>query len=274
MSPNFQDLFRDHKPVIAALHLPPFPGSRHPHARNIQEIEHYAIENAGVFAAGGVDALFLQEQGAPAGPVSDPEVTAYLSVVSRAVRREFPQLPLGIIVNSHGAEVSLAVAKAVGAQFVRFKVYVGAMVKASGIEQGCAYEAVQYRYRIDAEDVAIIADVYDRTGVPLGETTIEEASGWAVRFGCADALVLTGKDFTTSLDMLARVQAKRYGVPLLLGGSATADNVAAALQHADGIIVSSSLMRTSGSAEERDARPWDENAIKRFVEAVKWATHA
>jgi len=32
-----------------------------------------------------------------------------------------------------------------GAQFVRLKVYVGAMVKAEGILEGLAYAAIQYR---------------------------------------------------------------------------------------------------------------------------------
>ncbi len=267
MPAAFRDLFQHTKPVIAALHLPPVPGSHHPRARTVQQIEQYAIENAGAFVAGGVDALFLQDLGAPPMQGSDHEVVAYLSVVGAAVRRSYPELNLGIIVNSHGAEIPLAIAKAVGAQFVRIKVFIGAMVKAGGIENGCASEAIQYRSRIGAEDVAIIADVYDRTGVPLGEMPIEEASRMAVWYR-ADALVLTGKDFTGSLDMLARVRAKHYGVPLLLGGSATADNIGDALAYADGVIVSSSLMRTSGSPEEREARPWDDAAIKRFVDAA------
>jgi uncharacterized protein len=271
-SPSFGALFDQRKAVIGALHLPPFPGSGHPRARSVQEIERYALENTAVFAAGGVDALFLQELGMPAGAVSGPEVIATLSVVGAAVRRAYPDLVLGIIVGSPGAAAPLAIAHATGAQFVRLKVYVGAMVKAGGIEEGCAREAIEYRARTGAEEVAIVADVYDRTGIPLGETSIEEASGWAVQFGRADALVLTGKDFAGSLEMLARVRARGYGVPLLLGGSATEENVAQALEHADGVIVSSSLMQTSGSTEEREARPWDGEKIRRFVEAARGAS--
>ena len=201
-------------------------------------------------------------------PHAGPEVAAILSVVGASVRCAFPDLPLGIIIGSHSAETPLAVAKAIGAQFVRLKVYVGAMVKADGIEQGCAYEAVQYRARLGAEDIAIVADVYDRTGIPLGEMDIEEASRWAVRYR-ADALVLTGHDFPGSLHMLERVRAKQLGVPLLLGGSATAGNVSQALRYADGIIVSTSLMSASGSKAERAARPWDEDAIRRFMDAAR-----
>lgn len=263
-----ENIFRTAHPVIAALHLPPFQGGGDQGAADIDWIERYAVENAGIFLAGGVDGLFIQDQTAPIDVAGFPNVVANLAVAARAVRRTYPELPIGIIVNHHGAHSALAVAKAVGANFVRLKVYVGAMLKPGGVEEGCAFEALGYRTQLQAEKIAIFADVFDRTGIPLGPTTLEVASQWAVRRGRADALVLTGNSFAESLDMLDRVHSKNLGVPLLLGGSVTAENVGAALEHADGVIVSSALMRKDGTPQARRSRPWDQLAIRRFVEAA------
>lgn len=267
---TFRELFENRTPVIVALHLPPFPGGPGG-GWAIADIERFAVENAGVFAAGGADAVVVQDQTVSLAGDGDPAIVAPFAIAARAVRAAFPALPLGIIANHHGSRTPLAVAKAADAQFVRLKVYVGAMVKAGGIEQGCAVDALRYRAEIGADEVAIVADVFDRTGTPLGDATIEEASDWAARIGRADALVLTGRDFESSLDLIDRVRAARVGRPLLLGGGATTGNVATAVRHADGVIVSSALKRTEGTAEEIRARPWDERVVAQFVKACREA---
>jgi predicted TIM-barrel enzyme len=55
---------------------------------------------------------------------------------------------------------------------------------------------------------------------------------------------------------------------LILGGSATAENIAQVLKVADGVIVSSALKR-KGAAE--DILQWDINLVKQFMDAVHQA---
>ncbi|HLF02804.1 MAG TPA: BtpA/SgcQ family protein, partial [Anaerolineales bacterium] len=161
--------------VIAALHLPPFPASANPDAQSITVITEYAIRNTHYAVKAGVRALYLQDLGDyPVAPTVRPHTVAGVTAVGAALRREFPDLLLGVCLMSHGAREPLAIAQAIGAQFVRLKVYVGAMVKAEGVLQGCAHEAIQYRAQIKADDIAILADVYDRTGEPLGRMPLAE----------------------------------------------------------------------------------------------------
>src|SRR5438132_85564 len=122
--PSFAELFQNHQPIITALHLPPLPGTGHPRPRSVDEAVHFALENVDTFASGGVDAVFIQELGGPTAPAAGPETAALLSVIGASVRRAFPDLALGVIINSHGAETPLAIAQAIGAQFVRLKVFV------------------------------------------------------------------------------------------------------------------------------------------------------
>src|SRR5664279_2747731 len=141
--------------VIAALHLPPFPGSNHPGQRSLPEIRDYALRNIEAAMKAGVTGFYLQDLGDhPVAPQVEAHSIAGMSVIGAALREAFPNLYLGVCLMSHGGREPLAIAQAIGAQFVRLKVYVGVMVNAEGLLQGCAYEAVQYRAQIGAQDIA------------------------------------------------------------------------------------------------------------------------
>jgi hypothetical protein len=265
------DQFNARNPlIVAALHLPPFPASTHPEARPVSAIIEYALRNTGYAVRAGIPALYVQDIGDyPWSPTVQPHTIATLSVVGAAIRREFPELYLGVCLMSHGARETLAIAQAIEAQFVRLKVYTGAMVKAEGIVQACAYEAITYRDQIHAGQIAILADLYDRSGVPLGPLPLAEAATQAAVFGRADGLILTGHSFAESLQMLAEARGIRVGVPLLLGGSATPENIAQALEYADGAIISTALKPVSGWSHAGLASDWDEDRCKALMDAVR-----
>jgi len=269
-------LFTPGRPaVIAALHLPPLPASHHPAAQPVGVVTDMALRNAEKAVKAGIPALYIQDLGDfPLAPHVQPHTVAILSVVGAAIRREFPDLALGVCLMSHAAREPLAIAQAIGGQFVRLKVYVGAMVKAEGLLEGCAYEAVQYRAQIGAEDVQILADVYHRTGEPLGRLPIAEEARQAAVFGRADGLVLTGLSFTESMQMLTDVRAAKRAVQRMLGGGATADNISQVLKAADGVVVSSAFKSTSGWTREALLAEWDAGRVNAFMQAVRRAAEA
>lgn len=257
-------------PILAALHLPPFPASGHPDAKTMAEIRDYALRNTEMAVKAGINGLYLQDLGDhPVVRPIPPHVIAGVAVVGTAIREEFPQLKLGICLMGHGAKEPLAVAQAIGAQYVRLKVYIGVMVKTEGLLEGCAAEAIQYRHQIGADQITIFADVYDRTGEPLGRLPLVEESRQAAVFGRADALVLTGLSFKESLAMIAEVRQSKLDVPLYMGGGVNASNVTEALKAADGVFVSSAFKTLSGFTRESMRLEWDPEKIKTFMQAVK-----
>ena len=252
--------------IIAVLHLPPFPGSGHPDRKSMQEIREFALRNTEMAVKAGIQALFLQDLGDH--PVSRPipaHIVAGMSVVGSWIRQEFPDLQLGISLLGHGAREPLAIAQAIGARFVRLKVYVGATVKAEGLLEGCASEAIQYRHQIGADDIAIFADVYDRTGEPLGRQPLVEEVRQATVFGRADAVVLTGKTFDETLSMISEISRSDLNPPILIGGGVNAGNLKEALRVADGVIVSSAFKSISGFTRESLQVDWEEEKIKEFM---------
>jgi predicted TIM-barrel enzyme len=253
--------FLSKKPIIiAALHLPPFKrGGKLDRAY----LEDYLLTNLKVFAEGGIPAVKIQDETAASGG-ANPETIAWMSSLCRLARHEFPQLTLGTIIEAHDPYAAIAVAHACSLSFVRIKVFVGAMLKSSGIQQACGVDAVAYREVIGANQVKILADVHDRTGFPLVDMPIEQGERWAVNTG-ADALVLTGASFSESLEILKRARQQNLKRPLILGGSATIENIGQVLKLADGAVVSSSLKR-KGAPDE--LLQWDINLVKQFMEAV------
>lgn len=256
--------------VIAALHLPPFAAARHPAGQPMSAILDYARRNVNWAVEAGIQSIYLQDLGdTPHALTVQPYTVACMSAVGALLRQEFPRLKLGICLMAHGAREPLAIAQAIGASFVRLKVYVGAMVKAEGLLQGCAYEAVQYRAQIGAEDIAILADVYDRTGEPLGRLPLAEEARQAAVFGRADGLVLTGFSMDESLQMLKDVRAANLNVPLLIGGGATPATLPQILPLVDGIIVSSAFKAIGGFTRQSLGEDWDPKRIRAFMDAVR-----
>jgi len=163
-------------------------------------------------------------------------------------------------------EAPLAIARAAGASFVRLKVYVAAAMTAEGPRTALGPQARRYRHAIHADDVAILADVFDRTSLPMVDTPQPRAAQWAVALG-ADGVVLTGDSFA---DSIARIRAAREAgvvAPILLGGGVATENVREALGAADGVIVSTSLMRPDARAG--DVLRWDIERAQRFMAAAR-----
>lgn len=253
------------KPIIVgAVHLPYY--GRFAPSQSITEIEEYALLNVKTFVENGIQSVYIQDENLWNHEATF-ETVSLMASLGRLLKREIPDLDLGIIIQAHDGMAPIAIAKACGASFVRIKVFTGAMLKAEGIINGCANEAVQYRTEIGAQDVKIFADVHDRMGYPMGPVPIGEAAGWAVNAG-ADTLILTGKTFQESLEFHDRVAAKGLRVPRIIGGSVTQQNIAEVLKHCDGAVVSSSLMLDKPDAS-RPLLKWDADKIRNFMEAVE-----
>ena len=69
--------------------------------------------------------------------------------------------------------------------------------------------------------------------------------------------------------ILAEVRAAQLDVPLLLGGSATPDNLAQVKSLCDGVIVSTAFKRIGGWTRESLGADWDGTRIRAFMDAVQ-----
>ncbi|HZZ60660.1 MAG TPA: BtpA/SgcQ family protein [Roseiarcus sp.] len=234
------------KPVIGMVQLRPLPGSSRYRGGHINEILDEALSEARVLSDHDVDALMVQNLGdLPVAARAAPAQIAWMTRVVAEARRI--GRPVGLNLLENDAEAMFAVASGAGADFVRIKVYVGAMATPFGIESGQAFAAIRARNACDASHVAIFADVHDRTGVPMASGGFAEDAEFAIRLGGADGLVLTGKGYGQTLAFIDAARKCIGAAPILVGGGVNAKNFAEVDRVADGVIVSSSLKDSNDS---------------------------
>jgi uncharacterized protein len=258
-----------HHPLIGVVGFPALPGAIGHHGVARADLIQRAVADARAYTEAGFDALMIQNLGdLPVDATVGPETIAWMTALGLAIRA-VNSLPLGVCVLKNDGCAALAVAQAIEAVFVRVKVWVGAMVGAEGIVQGCAREVLQFRRRIGAEEIAIYADIHDRTGVPLAGMSLEETAHEAIWFGRADGLVITGRNEAETLDWLKRVKARVGAVPVWAGGGATASNLPGFLASADGIILASAA-KVGGQMQN----PVDPEAAQALTQAAReWRRH-
>ena len=249
-------IFGRHQAVIGVIHSLPLPGSPHYDGEPVARIYDFACAEARRYREGGVDGLIVENHGDIPFAKPDelgPETAACMAVMAERVRRE-SGLPIGINVLANGAVQGLAVAKAAGAAFVRVNQWANAYVANEGFMEGKAGAASRYRSWLRAKDVAIFADVHVKHGAHaiVADRTLQELTRDAEFFD-ADAVIVTGQRTGDSarLDELEAVAAATK-LPTMVGSGVTPDNVASIFQHADAVIVASSLKHDGGWWNEVD----------------------
>ena len=240
-----QNLFGSGKTFIGVIHLPPLPGSPR-WGGDLSAVLEQAKREAATLTEGGADAIIVENlSDAPfrIGRV-EPETVAAMTRAVNLVCGASP-LPVGVNMLRNDALSALAVAAAGGAQFIRVNIHYGTMAADEGLVTGEAFETLRRRRLLNADHVAIFADVLVKHAVPLGEPDLAMIARETAYRGLADALIVTGP-VTGQPAVGADVAIVRDAVPdrpLLVGSGVEAGNAAQFLAHADGAIVGTSLKR-------------------------------
>lgn len=226
--------------LVGMVHLLPLPGSPG-WGGSIQEVIERALTDADALAAGGVDAIIVENMGDVPylkGSVY-PETVAAMARVTAAVAAL--GVPTGVQILAAANREALGVAVAAGASFVRVEGFAYAHVADEGWIDACAGELMRARSALGAP-VAIWADVRKKhashavtADVSLGEL----ARGTA--FCGADALVVTGMSTGLPTARADVVEAKAAGKKVLVGSGVTEVDAHELSEVADGLIVGSSL---------------------------------
>ena len=244
---NDDSRFFSEKPLIGMLHLKALPGS--PLGRqSMKEILAHVLADARALVDGGCHALMMENFGdvpfAP-GRVA-AETIAAMTFVAAEVRR-LAAVPLGINVLRNDGLSALAIAAAVGADFIRVNVLSGARVTDQGLVQGIAYELMRLRTALGrdraGEMVKVFADVDVKHSAALAARPLKDEVEDTLKRGLADAVIVSGRGTGASVDLehLKSVKAAAGVAPVLIGSGVTVASLARLWPHADGFIVGTSL---------------------------------
>lgn len=262
-----RDLFPVVKPVIGVIHLAALPGAPRYDGTPVAEIYAAGARDARTLAEGGVDGIIVENAGdMPFARPEDigPETVATLTAACLEVRAAV-DVPIGITCVANGVVPGLAVAKAVGARWVRANQWVNAYVANEGFLNGPAPAALRYRRHIDATDVRIFADVHVKFGAHAitADRAIEEQARDAEWFD-ADVLIASGTR-TGSPTRPEEVTAVSAGstLPVVVGSGLDPEQVPVLFDVADGAII--------GQWLKRDGRWWnpvDPARVERLMKVV------
>jgi len=264
---SLRELFGVDKPIIGMVHLWPLPGAPGYTGYGMDFIINKALEDAHALVEGGVDGLIVENMwdlpyfvGAEVPP---EEMTAQAVVASKVV--EAVSVPVGINVVHNGGVVTLAIAVASGARFIRVCLLTGARVWDTGeFDHGCAARLLRKRKELGAEHIKILADVDKKHSVPFPGVDLSTHIEWT-EFYLADAIIVSGK-MTGSAPDLEKVRKARElsRRPVLVGSGATEETIADFLKYADGAIVGTAF-KVDGMAEN----PVAVERVNRFMRVVR-----
>lgn len=250
--------------VIGMIHCDALVGTPY-YKNNDDEIIKKALEDAVTLEKAGVDAIMIENMGdTPLKETLEHEQAIFLAMISTRIRDKV-KVPIGIDAAFNDYKTSLAIAKAVKADFVRIPVYVDTVLYHGGILHARSVETMNYRKKINAENVKIMADVQVKYTYMLNsEISIEDSAKMAVSSG-ADAVIVTGLSSgnETPIEIIERVK-KVVNVPVFIGSGVDNKNIKKQFEVATGAIVGSSLK------ENKDiSKPISYELTKELMDSLK-----
>jgi membrane complex biogenesis BtpA family protein len=243
-------LFGVVKPLIGVVHFLPLPGSAaFDREAGMPPIYEAALHDVRTCQQAGVDGIvFCNEGDLPYRvEVGTEQATAAAAVIG-GLRDELA-VPFGVDMMWDGM-ATLAVAKAVGARFVR-EVYIGMYESDMGPLNPDPGRAFSYRHTIGADDIAVRTNLTPEFASPLGSRSVADRAQGARFFGCAAALISgprAGRAFRFS--DLEEAKAAVPDMPVLANTGVRHDTVERILEIADGVVVGTSI-KVGGQTENR-----------------------
>lgn len=246
-------LFSRPKPVVGVIHTGPSPGV--PGATDVRCQADRAGAEARMLVEAGVDGLLVENAyDAPGMPENEigPEVVAFLTRVSTAVKRQAGRLPVGVRVFEAGNRAALAVAVGASCDFVRVQGWTHTPAEAARFHR--------YQRALGAERMPVLADIQP--------TDADDARRLvrAIEALHPDGVVVVGPGVGRALPFdVVEMACETTALPVFYGGGLTADNLGAYTHTADGFFV--------GGALKEDGRwqaPVSEPGVRALVGAVEY----
>jgi len=256
---------KNSKKMIGMVHLQALPGTPF-NKYSMHDIITKAVHEAKLLETYGFDAIMIENMhDVPyLNRQVGPEIVASMAVIAAAVRNAV-RIPVGIQVLAGANQEAVAIANATDLAFCRCEGFVFSHVADEGLMNSDAGTLLRYRRHINAQQVAIYADIKKKHSSHsiTADVSLEETGKAAQYFG-ADAVIVTGTatgEPTNPEDVRAVKSA--VTIPVYVGSGTTDKNLGDLWNIADGFIVGSFLKREGLWSNDLDI-----DRIKRFMTAV------
>ncbi len=262
MKNNLHTIFKKNKNiVIGAIHFSPLFG--YPEFPGFDVCLKNALEDLKAFEDGGVDGIIIENNYDTPHKILVEKETIHLMIELGKEIKSKTKLPLGVSVLWNDYKAALTIAKEIGGQFIRVPVFVDNVRTNYGDIFANPKEILEYRKKIDAENIKLFTDIHVKHAQLLDKKTIEESAQEAIISG-SDALIITGKwtGDAPNMEELERLRNTVADFPIFVGSGTAQDSVKDLFKYADGAIVSTSLKEGNIKDNEINVKVWKQRINK------------
>ena len=252
---NFRDIINKNKALIGMVHIKALPGTPG-NTTSPDQIVEFAVDEATKLVEYGFDAVLIENMHDTPYLLREvgPEIVSTMTVATQSVVHAV-DVPVGVQILAGANRAALAVAHATGAHFIRAEGFAFASVADEGImDVADAGPLLRERRRIDAEGVAILADIQKKhsSHALTADLSIGDHARGADFMG-ADGVIVTGNHTGHAVD-IAQLREVRGAteLPILVGSGVTPENIKEIFEYADAVIVGSSIKQGGNWANQLD----------------------
>lgn len=242
--PDFRKIINKDKSLIGMVHLQALPGTAKSE-KTPEQIIDIAVSEATKLAELGFDAILVENMHDTPYLLREvgPEIIAAMTVATAAVV-DAVDVSVGIQVLAGANKAALAIAHATGANFIRAEGFAFASIADEGImDVADAGPLLRERRRIDADDIAILADIQKKhsSHALTADLSIGDHARGADFMG-ADGVIVTGDHTGHAVDVsqLREVRGATE-LPILAGSGVNQENIKDIFEFCDAAIVGSSI---------------------------------
>ncbi len=263
---GIKGIFSVEKPIIGMIHVQPLPGTPK-YQGSMDKIIDSALAEVELYKKIGIDSIMIENMHDTPYLNSSvgPEITSAMTVVASKIK-EASQLACGIQILAAANKEALAVALSANLDYIRAEGMVFAHVGDEGMIQSCAGELLRYRKLLEAENIAIFADIKKKHSSHAITSDIDIAhTAQAAEFFLCDGVIVTGESTGYSADVNEVKRCKEViKTPVFIGSGADLDNIESYLKYADGVIAGS-YFKKDGYWENKI----DLGKSKKFMDKVR-----
>ncbi|MHB8806337.1 MAG: BtpA/SgcQ family protein [Anaerolineaceae bacterium] len=261
----FNEVFHQEKVIIASMYLPPLPGSPdYQKGTSLSEIIDYTHSELKALEEGGMDGVNIgNQQDWPYQVGVGPETPALISKILCEATQGL-NIPIGISIFWDDL-AAIAIAKAVGAKFVR-GVFRGSYAGEMGLMNLNSADAIRFRKLIDAEDMKLmfmLRPILCKATIDRSLLAEVKDALWASK---PDAFALCGPipGESPTMEELKTVKNASKTCPVIINNGATPENIGEVLSYGDGAVVATHLRK-----DKKASNPFDRDKVREFMDIVE-----
>lgn len=232
-------LFKNNKPLIGMIHLPPLPGyKKHP---GMNAVVNQALTDLKTLENAGYDGVLVEnDNDQPHQITVSPGIEEAFHKIMIILLKQ-TNIPIGMEI-IYDMPKTIKVASNVGAHFVRLDVFVDNVETKWGKIPAQAQELINLKKEIGADSLLLFTDIQVKHAKLLDHKSLEQSAVEAIKYG-ADALIVTGNwtGYPPSINNCKKIKKVAKAIPVLIGSGLDEKNVKELFKYADGAIVGTSI---------------------------------